>query len=453
MSTPFCGPVAWNDGMLIEVQHFQQMERHIAHQVAMRLEQTSHYFWGFSALEVDEDSLGLGRIGIRRARGVFPDGTPFNLPAHDPLPTPLETASAQAGDVICLALPAARNGGAEMAFGESSASARYLAVETEVQDINTGLDSFGVPRKLTMYTGQLATRLCWLSQLRSDEVALPIAKVAGRSSQQMVLLDSRFVPPLLDARAHDTLRSLHDELQSILRVRLAGSASLRVLASGGGLADLVEMLLRQALAEYRMRLGHLDAYEPLPPSMLYLELVGLLGRLSVLPGVDEELMDLQFGYQHNDLQSCFEPLATTLRRALARVIETPVLPLRFEERGDQVYVAVTDRQWKLQKLIFAFSASLPAEQLRTLLPQQLKLGPVEQIQKLVDLQLPGARLIPLANPPRQVPYYAQSVYFEVESTDPFWAATLSGSAIALRIVGGFPDLRFEAWGLREGKIA
>lgn len=158
-----------------------------------------------------------------------------------------------------------------------------------------------------------------------------------------------------------------------------------------------------------MRLAHLDAFDPLPPAMLYRELIGLLGRLSVLPGVDDELADRQFGYRHDDLQGSFEPLAATLRHALARVIETPVLPLRFEDRGDQVYICVVDKQWNLKKLVFAVSAAMPADKLRQLLPQQTKLGAVEQIQKLVDLQLPGARLIPLSNPPARSPFSPKHV--------------------------------------------
>ncbi|EEP87270.1 conserved hypothetical protein, partial [Burkholderia mallei GB8 horse 4] len=113
-----------------------------------------------------------------------------------------------------------------------------------------------------------------------------------------------------------------------------------------------------------MRLANLDAFDPLPPAMLYHELVGLLGRLSVLPGVDEELADRELGYDHDDLQTSFEPLAMMLRQALARVIETPVLPLRFEDRGDQVHICIVDKQWNLKKLIFAFSAAMPAEKLR-----------------------------------------------------------------------------------------
>ena len=453
MSTIACGPVAWSDGMLIEVQHFQQLERSLGHQVALRLAQTSQNFWGFTNIELDEDGIGLGRLRLKNARGVFPDGTPFALPQHDPLPPALDTESGQAGDVVCLAILGAREGGAEMAFGDVNTSARYRAVETEVQDTSVGLDAPGTPRRQSMQTGQLLTRLCWKSQLHSDEVWLPVARVEGRRSMHAIALDRGFIPTLLNARAHEALRSLCDELQSVLRVRLAGSAGLRHLSAGGGLADLIELLLRQALCEYRMRLAHLDAFDPLPPSFLHLELIGLLGRLSVLPGMDDALTDSHFPYLHDDLQSTFEPLARAVRHALARVIETPLVPLRFQDRGDQVHLCMVDRQWKLEKLVFAFQAAMPAEQLRTLLPQQIKLGPVEQIQRLVDLQLPGARLIAQAHPPRQVPYYAQSVYFEVESVDPYWNQIWAGSAMAMRIVGDFPELRFEAWGLRQGKLA
>jgi type VI secretion system protein ImpJ len=453
MSALPCGPVAWSDSMLIEVQHFQQLERHVSHQLDSRLSQISQHGWGFSLLELDDDGLGMGRFGLRQARGVFQDGTPFAFPTHDPLPLPLDTEGAQAGDVAYLAIQAARTGGPEMAFGSEQHAARYRAVDTEVPDLSVGLDAPGTPRRMTLQTGRMQARLCWQSQLRSDEAALPVARVLRRSSSQVVNLDTRFIPPLLNARAHPSLLSLLEELQSVLQVRLSGSSGVRALSAAGGVADLVEMLMRQSLAEYRLRLGHLQAFDPLHPAQMFHELIGFLGRLSVLPGVEEEISGDQMPYLHHDLQSSFEPLAKHLRRAVSRYIESPVVPLRFEARGDQIHLCVVDKQWQLQKLIFAVSAALPAEQLRKLLPQQSKLGPVEQIQKLIDLQLPGARLLPLAHPPRQVPYYAESVYFEVESKDPYWNQTLAGSAMALRIVGDFPELRFEAWGLREGKVA
>lgn len=81
MSSLPVGPVAWSDGMLIEAQHFQQLERHLSHQVASRLGQTVNHGWGFTLLDVDQDGLGLGRLGLRSVRGVFQDGTAFSVPS------------------------------------------------------------------------------------------------------------------------------------------------------------------------------------------------------------------------------------------------------------------------------------------------------------------------------------------------------------------------------------
>lgn len=452
MNEVTCGPVAWSDGMLIEVQHFQQFERFLCHQIDSKLGVLTNHAWGFSVLRIDVDGLALGRLGLRAAGGLFPDGTPFLMPGNDPLPLAMDTASGKPGDIAVLAVKAARTLGPDMSFSDEHRISRYRATNTDVVDSGVGQEDSGAPRQVRMLTGALLSRLCWSTEVRSDEVALPLARIASRSPSGALLLDEYHIPPLLDARSHPTLSVLLEELQSIFRTRLSGSSGIRALSAGGGVADLMEMLLRQALAEYRLRLENLDAFDPLHPSFLFQELIGLLGRLSVLPGVEDEVFVRKYTYSHADLQGSFEPLATALRSALARVIQTPVLPLKFVPRGDGVHVCLLDKQWKLQKLIFAVSSSMPTDTLRGLLPQQAKLGSVEFIQKLIDLQLPGAKLTPLAHPPRQVPYYAESVYYEVESQDPFWNQMFAGSALALRIVGNFPDLAFEAWGLREAKV-
>lgn len=453
MSQVNCGRVAWTEGMLIEVQHFQQMERALEHQMTMRSSLSSNHQWGFSRIEIDDESLGLGRLGIRVAKGVFPDGTAFSIPDVDTFPDYLDIDDAHPGDVFCLAVSRAHLGTGEVGFGPKVRGTRYVAHTVEVADANIGLDESGAPHRVSMATCLLRIRLCSESQLRSDETYLRIAQLMGRHGERSLALDARFIPPLLDVRAHPALRALCDELQSVLQLRLGSRAGPRFLSAGSGVAELLEILMVQSLSEYRLRLKHLDAFSPLPPSLLFVEMIGLLGRLSVVPSVENDIEAADWRYRHDDLKGSFEGLSRALRRALALVIETPVVVLPFENQGDGFYRCVVDPQWKLQKMVFAFSAEVPAETLRAKLPQQLKLGPVEKIQNLVDLQLPGARLHPVAVTPRHVPYYAQSVYFEVESTDPFWKQTLASAAMALRVVGDFPNLRFEAWGLREGKVA
>lgn len=453
MSVHNINRVVWTDGLLVEAQHFQQQERYIEHQVNSRLSQITNLGWGFSELEIDQDLLHQGYFAILRARGLFADGTPFSVPGCDAFPIQLDLANAPIGAKICLASVRVNVAHGATGFGESESIARYKVVEAEIQDCNLGLDPEGSPQRVAMQVGQLRTRLCLIDHLGANETALPIAVIAGRQGNRGIVLDDEFIPPMLDVRAQKRLLAICKEFQGLLQQRLSSTAGLRLLASGGGVADLIEMLAAQAISEYRMRLDHLDAYDPLHPADLYLELTGLLGRLSVLPNVEAMLAAQRWRYQHDNLQSCFTVLSQALRRALALIIESSVISLRFEDRGDQVYLCINDPQWKLQKMVFAFSAAMPGEKLRRMLPTQVKFGPVEQINKLVDLQLPGARLLPLAAVPRNLPFYAQSVYFEVESIDPYWKETTTGAAMALRVVGDFPELRFEAWGLREGKVA
>jgi type VI secretion system protein ImpJ len=126
--------------------------------------------------------------------------------------------------------------------------------------------------------------------------------------------------------------------------------------------------------------------------------------------------------------------------------------LDFRDRGDHIQVCLNDPLLRLEKIIFVISANCPSEALRTYFPAQAKFGPVEKIIQLIDLQLPGARMMAMPVPSRHIPYYPNSVYFEVCPTDPLWTETLSGSAMALSIVGDFPGFKMEAWGLREGRI-
>ena len=61
-------------------------------------------------LEIERDLLGIGKLGLRRARGVFPDGTPFVMPDTEPLPAPLEIGTQLRDQVIYLAIPLRKSG-------------------------------------------------------------------------------------------------------------------------------------------------------------------------------------------------------------------------------------------------------------------------------------------------------------------------------------------------------
>ena len=82
--------VVWSEGLFLRPQHFQQQERYLEAYIEGRAAALQSYPWGLTELEIERDLLGIGKLGLRRARGVFPDGTPFVMPDTDPLPAPLE---------------------------------------------------------------------------------------------------------------------------------------------------------------------------------------------------------------------------------------------------------------------------------------------------------------------------------------------------------------------------
>ncbi len=71
--------VVWLEGMFLSPQHFQQQERYLKsyiHKLASMLDPDRV---GFAQLHIDTDQLKAGKICLRTARGLFPDGTPFAL--------------------------------------------------------------------------------------------------------------------------------------------------------------------------------------------------------------------------------------------------------------------------------------------------------------------------------------------------------------------------------------
>lgn len=80
-----------------------------------RLSALSDYFYGLQTLAINEEYLNFVRIALVNASGVMPDGTVFNIPGDDVLPSPLEiTDLALANQKVYLALPLAVSGVSEV---------------------------------------------------------------------------------------------------------------------------------------------------------------------------------------------------------------------------------------------------------------------------------------------------------------------------------------------------
>jgi len=98
--------------------------------------------------------------------------------------------------------------------------------------------------------------------------------------------------------------------------------------------------------------------------------------------------------------------------------------------------------------VLAAKAQLPTERLQASLPTLVKIGPGERIRDLVNLNLPGIVLRSLPVAPRQIPFHAGFLYFELERSGDLWKQTEQSGVLALHIAGEFPGLELEFWAVR-----
>jgi type VI secretion system protein ImpJ len=94
-------------------------------------------------------------------------------------------------------------------------------------------------------------------------------------------------------------------------------------------------------------------------------------------------------------------------------------------------------------------ADVSTEVLRRHFPHQVKIGPVEDIRQLVNSALPGIDARPLAVAPRQIPYHADHVYFELDKSGEFWRRLATSGGIGIHIGGDYPGVDMELWAIRQ----
>jgi type VI secretion system protein ImpJ len=438
--------VLWSEGTFLQPQHFQQHDRHLETLLEARTRALRPYSWGFLELTLDDALLELGKLAILTARGVLPDGTPFDCPARDPLPTPVDVPPALRDALIVLALPVRRPGvdEADLDGAGPESLARYTAGELEIKDSNASFD-----RTALIQVGRLRLQLVVEADVGAAYTALGVVRIVERRADNRVVLDRGYVPPLLDAGADPTLAAITRDVQGLLHQR-GDTLAERVSQPGpGGVAEMADFLWLKTINRFEPLFAHLAATTPLHPERVYAECLQLAGELCTLTRDARRPLAYPL-YRHDDLAGSFGPVMADIRRSLSTVLERNAIPLELVDRGFGLRVASVPDVDLLRsaRFVLAAKAQLPADRLQALLPTLTKIGPVERIRDLVNLNLPGIGLLALPVAPRQLPFHAGYLYFELARDTDLWKAAEHAGALALHIAREFPGLELEFWALR-----
>lgn len=437
--------VVWSEGMLLKPQHLQQHDRYWQSQLENRVAALRPYSWGFAELKIDEHQLALGKLALSACSGVLPDGTPFTLPADDELPLPLDVPADARNVAVVLALPLRRHGISETVNGDDADSfARHRT------DIYEAWDSNGLDNSALLQIGKLRLRLALPSEVANAYATMGVARIVERRADNRLVLDPDYSPPCLDVRAAPRLAAFAVELVGLLHQRGDLLAGRLAQPGAAGAAEISDFLLLQLLNRAEPLAAHLASASGVHPETWYGVLASLAGELATFtdPGKRAAAYPV---YRHEQLAETFAPVIADLRRALSTVLDAHAVPIPLDERQFGIRVAVVPDRELLRSATFvlAVNAHMPPEALRSAFPAQVKLGSVEKIRDLVNLQLPGIGLRALPVAPRQLPFYAGYTYFELDSGSEYFQQLHQSAGFAMHVAGDFPGLQMQFWAIRR----
>jgi len=437
--------VVWSEGLFLQPQHFQQQDRYLERYVETRCGSLAPYSWGFTEVEFERDFLKIGKIGLRRLAGVFPDGTPFRMPEDVPLPPPMDVGSDLRDERIHLALPLRRAGELE--------AARTPAVDDlvrqDIREFQIGNVVANTGEPVTLEVAALRTRLLPQREVTEAYACIPLARVVECRADQQVVLDDTFIPTILQLRAATRLATLATELLGLFHQRGEALGGRVAATSRGAASELADFLMLQAINRYEPVLGHFNETGVVHPEALYRFCVAAAGELCTFTTTSKRAPRFPM-YRHDHLKESFDPVIASLRESMSKVMTQNAIPIPLEPRKFGISVAIVPDRSLFSSAVFILAARAdgPAENLRQRFPAQVKIAPAEKIGDLVRQGLSGVPLVAVPVAPRQIPYHAGYAYFELDQSHELWEQLKSSGGMAIYVAGEFPGLAMEFWAIR-----
>ncbi|MEX2530027.1 MAG: type VI secretion system baseplate subunit TssK [Gemmatimonadota bacterium] len=446
--------VVWSEGMHLAPQHFQTQGRYFEDLQHFTLSSLFFGGYGLAGLEMDQEALRNGTVALLHARGIMPDGLPFNFP-HDPLPDPVEvrdlfSPTAQSHRVL-LAIPPYRASAPNCATETNGrpGDVRYLSSPEPVRDALTGQDEQAVPlaRKNFRLLLDVEAEDGEGGDEGSELVTLPVARVRRDGSGNFIY-DPDFIPPGLKMGASRGLTELVARLVDLLEARARTLADERRAGLDRdrdyGPQELLGYWFTHALNSNLPLLRHHLATRSAHPERLFADLSVLAGALSTF-SLTGDVNGLPL-YDHADPGEGFRTLEREIRRCLDTVMSSNAVRLPVGP-GEAYFhaVGVSDRRVlaKGAHWFVGLRSGARRDEIISGVPRLVKICSAKHIRRLVKEAYPGLELEHAPTLPAGLSPRVGTEYFRVRRTDPCWASISDTGEVGIYVPGAFPDPELE----------
>ena len=401
--------VAWREGLFIRPQHFPQSNYLHHNEMMQRSVVSQANIWGLFDFQIDNQLLSQGKIALISASGILPDGTIFDH--KDFIQNLIVSINKEdAGQAIYLALPLQDENANDTYFEEQEAlPTRYVAkTHNDVPNTNAGEES-----QADLIFAYPNFKLLKENEMVKGYSRIKIAQVGNVTANNHVSIEESFHPTYLHLHKATSIISKLNELQGMVHFR---TEKLAEKTMGGSLqaTELRDYLILQILNKTESRLHYFLTQDNLHPGDLYLDMVSLIGELSVFMKAEKRQLE-QFTYIHEKQNISFNEVFLELKTLLNHVLEDKSIRLPIDKHKFGVSIAMLKDKSLLQNssFVLAVSSNIDTEKLKKLLLDNLKIGSANEISKLVNHHLPGFKLVPLTTAPREIPYRVNQNYYRI----------------------------------------
>lgn len=434
--------VVWGEGLFLRPHHLQQADRYLENLVDARTRFVTPYPWGFSTLEIDRDLAQQSRFGLRRASGILPDGTPFDIPAHSPLPAPIDVPDAAAKQLLWLTMPVAAANTREVDEPTSATASRYVTASETLIDSTAAMR---VEEEIDVAYPRLGFDL--RKTAKPGYVSMPIARIV-EVRDKTIVFDDKFVPPVLIASAYPAIDGWIDRAIGWIEAKLEELARYAADPTAGGGLQSADFFVLQLLNRHLPVLQHFRHSRYIHPERLYEEFVRMVGELATF-ATPERRTRTYPRYDHDNLELVFEPILRDLQDFLSARLGRRAIRLELIERAPNAFVStIRDRSlFRNANFVLEVAARRPLIEIQLQFPQLFKIGPNTKMNDIVNAHLPGVGLNHIPTPPSQIRAVADHVYFLLDKNSPLWPEFSTANAIGLHFSGDWPELQLDLWAI------
>lgn len=438
--------VAWTEGLFLRPHHFQQNDRYHEHLLELRVRYATPYPWGFTALEIDRDLAQQSKFALRRAAGVMPDGTPFDIPADSPFPPAIVVPDTASQQIVWLTMPMASANMREADDRDAESATRYV---THSESFIDSTSSLRIEEEVDIAFPRFSLEL--RKTAKPGFTSLGIARILEVRDRQIVF-DEKYVPPVLLCGTHPTVNGWTDRVVGWIDNKLEELARYAADPTAGGGLQSIDYFVLQLLNRHIAVLKHFRSSGYLHPERLFEELLRLVGELATFATPERRAREYP-AYDQDNLENVFGPVMRDLQDFLSVRLGRRAIRLEIIERAQNAFVStIRDRTlFRDATLVLEVAANRSLTEIQNQFPQLFKIGPNTKMNEIVHAHLPGVPLIHLPTPPPQIRAITDHVYFFLDRKSALWPEFSVASSIGMHFSGDWPELELELWAVLEDR--